>query len=114
MAVFWPSRHMFSLGVWVDGKLRLTDREPFRFRLLPDTISHKVTEGESLWTLAGKYYRGFERPSGLWWVIADFQPNGGIFDPTIQLSVGAIIFVPSIRTVAELVLGEQRQGEIGL
>lgn len=105
---------MFTLGVWVDEILRLTDRIPFRFRLLPDTVSHVVTDGDTLWTLAGRYYSGFNRPSGLWWIIADFQPDGGYFDPTIPLETGTIIFVPSVRTVTDLILGEQRSGEIGL
>jgi hypothetical protein len=97
--------------VWVDGVQRLTDRVPYRFRPLSDNIVHSVREGDSLWNLAGLFYKGFARPSGLWWVIADFQPEP-IFDPTIALMPGTILFAPSMRTVEERIFNEDRRREV--
>lgn len=112
----WPSRHMFCEGIYSSPRgsvvLMLTDRTPFRFRPLGDTITHIVKDGESLYQIAGMYYRyAFERPAGLWWVIADFQPDP-IFDPTIALVAGSILFVPSIRTIEEFVINEARREEL--
>lgn len=92
------------------GTIYLTDRVPFRYRVLPDNINHVVGAGDSWWTLAGKYYVGIPRPSGLWWVITDFQPKP-VFDPTIQLAPGQVIVVPSLRTVLERVFDERRRAE---
>lgn len=92
------------------GALWLTDRVPFRFEALSDNIQHVIGAGDSLWTLAGRYFAGIPRPSGLWWVIADFQP-APIFDPTLQLTKGSVLFIPSLRTVIERIFDERRRAE---
>jgi hypothetical protein len=106
---------MFCEGIYRDPRdlgtdvLMLTDRVPYTYRQLTDTIVHNVNGGETLWQLSGYYYRdAFQRPSGLWWVIADFQPES-IFDPTIALIAGNSIFIPSVRTVKEKILDEARR-----
>lgn len=77
------------------GRLVLVDREPFEFRQLDDTILHEVAEGESWWSLAELYYSEISaRACGLWWVIADFQPQA-VVDPTRKIANGRIVFVPS-------------------
>jgi hypothetical protein len=105
------SRHSFTLGI-TDSVVRtlLTDRVTFQFRTLADNIQHVVEEGDSLYTLAAKYYRGLPRPSGLWWVIADFQPNP-VHDPTLKLEVGRVLIIPSLRTVQEELFSEERRLE---
>ena len=106
------SRYEFTEGLRdTQGRLFLTDREPFRYRPLPDNRVHEVREGESVFSLAGRYYRPRERASGLWWIIADFQPDP-IHDPTLPLEVGRRLFVPSLRTVDELILSERRRREV--
>jgi hypothetical protein len=105
------SRHTFTSAVLDDGeRLLLTDREPFRFRSLSDNRQHVVKDGETLFSLAGRYFAPLPRPAGLWWVIADFQPDP-IHDPTVALDPGRVLVVPSMRTVIEEVFSEKRRGE---
>jgi len=105
------SRHMFTSAVLdAQGRLYLTEREPFRFRPLPDNRHHLVTEGESLFSLAGRYFAPISRPAGLWWVLADFQPEP-ICDPTLTLEPGRVVVIPSVRTVLEEIFSEARRGE---
>jgi hypothetical protein len=105
------SRYTFSSAVLDDaGRLLLTEREPYRFRSLPDTRQHVVQEGDTLFTLAGRYFQPLPRPSGLWWIIADFQIEP-IHDPTLTLDVGRLVFVPSVRVVTEEVFAESRRTE---
>ena len=90
------------------GHLALTDRERYLHRVLPDNIEHRVTEGDTLQSIAATYYAAIGRPptfsaAELWWVIADFQPDP-ILDPTIVLEPGRIVVVPSVRTVLEEIL----------
>jgi len=106
------SRHIFTKGTRLDDlgedELFLTERKSFPFEQLSDSEAHVVEAGDTLWTLAGRYYRGLPRPSGLWWVIADFQPQP-IHDPTVELAVGSIVVVPSLRVVEERVFSSERR-----
>lgn len=105
------SRHTFTSAVLDDdGRLFLTEREPFRFRAMPDTRQHVVKEGDTLFSLAGRYFSPLPRPAGFWWVIADFQPDP-IHDPTIDLDPGRILFIPSLRVIQESVFSESRREE---
>lgn len=107
------SRHTFTLGITEDDQLLLTEREPYTFRVFADNRQHVVKRGETLWTLAGRYFASLPRPSGLWWVIADFQPDP-IHDPTIELTEGAVLVIPSVRTVVEAIFSERRRIEPAL
>jgi hypothetical protein len=108
------SRYTFSSAVLdEDERLVLTDREPFRFRALPDNRQHVVKEGDTLFSLAGRYFAPLPRPAGLWWVIAEFQPDP-IHDPTLSLEIGRVVLVPSVRTVVEEVFAEKRRQEASL
>ena len=69
-----------------------------------------MKQGETLFSLAGRYFAALPRPAGLWWVIADFQPDP-IHDPTLSLEVGQVLLVPSVRTVVEEVFSEKRRQE---
>ena len=97
----WPGR---------STEFQLDEREPYRFRELPDNRLHRAREGDSLFTLAAKYFENFDRPAGLWWVIGDFQPSP-IVDPTVRLRPGALIVIPSERVVREEVFSETRRRE---
>jgi hypothetical protein len=104
------SRYTFTEATADLGPLRLTEREPFGYRPLADNRTHLIAESESLWTLAARYFAPFERPAGLWWVIADFQPDP-ILDPTRRLPVGGTLIIPSVRTVQELIFSDARRYE---
>ena len=91
-----------------DGILFLTEREPFGYQPFADNRLHVVQEGESLFTLAGRYFAPLPRPAGLWWVIADFQPEP-ILDPTIALTPGATLVIPSLQTIQAEIFNERRR-----
>jgi len=102
------SRQLYTQAhVDENGVTYLADRVPFGYVELADTIKHRVRFGDSLWTLAARYYSGMPRPAGFWWVIADFQPVP-IVDPTIALAEGTTVLVPSVRALRELVLDNGR------
>lgn len=104
------SRHTYTAGLRVGGLLVMTDRERFAFRNYQDNRVHIVREGDTLWHLAGRYFKGMPRACGLWWVIADFQPSP-IQDPTLALQAGTTLYVPSIRTVQEEIFNAKRAKE---
>ncbi len=105
------SRFSFSAAILDDAdRLFLTEREPFRFRALPDTRQHVVQQGDTLFSLAGRYFAPLPRPAGFWWILADFQPDP-IHDPTLALDLGRVLFVPSVRVITEEVFAEARRRE---
>ena len=113
MAVHRLSRYSFTAGYQEDEVFQLSDREPYRFKQFVDNVTHTVSAGDTLFTLAAKHYVGMTRPAGLWWAIADFQPDP-IIDPTIGLAIGRILFIPSTRTLIEEVFSPQRRTEARL
>jgi hypothetical protein len=105
------SRHTFTLGVLDESdRTWLTERVPYRFRVFADNRQHVVAQGDTLWTLAARYFRALPRPAGLWWIIADFQPEP-IIDPTVRLRIGSVVVIPSVRTVIERIFDETRRAE---
>ena len=104
MAVYEGSRYAHVEGrVDSEGRMYLTDRVPHRFRALRDNRVHIVSQGDTLFTIAGRYFQPLARPAGYWWAIADFQSNP-VHDPTIQLVPGSVVIVPSVRTLIEDIL----------
>ena len=100
------SRHSFTLGVRdAEGVLYLTEREPYRFRAHADNRVHVTVQGDTLFDLAGRYFAPLPRACGFWWVIADFQPDP-IVDPTLALQPGRRLFIPSLRVLTDVILGE--------
>lgn len=109
MAPRTGSRHSFTLGVLDEQDRRfLSEREPYRFREHTDTRVHVVAQGDTLASLAGRYFAPLPRACGFWWVLADFQPDP-IVDPTLELDLGRSIFVPSLRVLTDVILSEQRR-----
>jgi len=109
MPVSASSRYQFCQGVYDENEhLYLTDREPYRYVDHPDNRVHMFVEGDTLFSLAGKYFAPLPRACGYWWVIADFQPSP-IHDPTIRLKVGTRIIIPSLRVLdTEVLSGSTR------
>jgi len=114
-------RFRFCDGVTdADGRLYLTTPRPYRFVDRADNIMHVCINGDTLWGLANRYYprlavnsdgtlgSGFA-PSLLFWVIADFND---INDPTLALTAGRVLTIPSEQTVIEEILAEKRWLEV--
>lgn len=91
-----------------NGALYLSERDPFLYQPFTDNIEHKVADGDTLQSIASRYYAALPEPDLLWWVIADFQPDP-VFDPTIALAPGTTIIVPSVTTLREQIFNEARQ-----
>jgi len=107
------SRHTFTLAIKDEAApddTQLSERVPFGYRDLSDNVQYQVKEGDSLYSLAAKYFRGVTYPAQLWWVIADFQPEP-IHDPTLKLPVGKTLVIPSMRALTELIFSETRRAE---
>lgn len=108
MSVYYGSRFANVVArIDTEGRRYLTERVPFRFQARVDNIVHHVTQHDTLYTIAGRYYQTLQRPAGYWWAIADFQPNP-IRDPTIQLVPSSVVIVPSLRTLVEDILSVKR------
>lgn len=103
------SRYSFAYASQdADEDLVLYADEAYRHRDFDDNVEHVVRQGDTLFTLAGKFFSPLPRACGLWWVIADFQPSP-IHDPTVDLDPGRVLIIPSIRTLNEEVFSERRR-----
>lgn len=107
------SRYLFCTGLTdEEGRVYLSERVPFRFLKQSDNRIHTVVDGDTLFTLAHSYFNTLDRPSGLWWVIADFQPEP-IIDGTLKLTIGRVLVIPSVRFVIDTIFNESRRDEFG-
>lgn len=88
--------------------LVLSEPEPFRFVDLSDNRQYVVQDGDSYFSIAGRFFKPLARASGFWWVIIDFQPVP-IIDPTVPPAPGTVLVIPSVRTVTELIVNEARR-----
>jgi hypothetical protein len=103
------SRHRFCTAAPdEEGRLFLDDRPVYGYRDLPDNRQHVVREGDTLWGLADLYFASMPRAAGFWWAIADFQPDP-VHDPTIALTVGTTVVIPSLRTLQQEILNDARR-----
>lgn len=92
-----------------DGTTMLSDPEPFAFVAFADNGTHVVIQGDTLETVADIAYGDhFADAEAMFWVIADFQPEP-IFDPTIALTPGRIMYYPSPTVVEREILSETRR-----
>lgn len=87
------------------GRMFLSERSRFAFDIsLPGTRIHTVSQGESLHTIAWRYFSPLPDAEHLWWVIAEFQPVP-IADLTLDLEIGRTLYIPATRVVQERILG---------
>jgi nucleoid-associated protein YgaU len=100
---------MFCASVTApSARQTLTDRVPYGFRPFADNRQHRVVEGDTLWGLAGHYFAPLPRACGLWWVIADFQPQP-IHDPTLRLEPGELLWIPAQRVLQDVIFSPLRR-----
>ncbi len=107
------SRHTFTTQLELeDGRIYHSRSEPYLYRAFPDNGYYPVRGNDTLFTIAGKLYRGLdpERACGLWWVIADFQVEP-ILDSTLQLNPGRRLVYPSSRVIQTEIFAAEREGE---
>ncbi len=105
------SRYLYSEGIKdPNDNTFLTDPVPFRFREAFDNRYHEAKQGDTIFNLAGSMFPSFPRASGLYWIIADYQPII-IHDPTLRLTPGRTYIVPSERMVREEIFNEGRRIE---
>jgi nucleoid-associated protein YgaU len=76
-------------------------REAISYKSDSENQVYVVRAGDTLQTLALKFFSGFADASNLWWVIAEFQPEP-IFDPTLRLEPGSLLIIPSVTMVSYL------------
>ncbi len=109
MAVTEWSRYRYCVEYTDDdGNRYLDEREPFRYVENRNNRYHTVEAGETWWGLAHLYFAGVPRPSGLWWLLCEFQPQP-VIDPTIRLEAGSIVIVPSLQMLRIDVFSEERR-----
>lgn len=77
-------------------------REPIEFEDDSENTSYVVRAGDTLQTIANKFFGGFPDPPSMWWIIAEFQPVP-IKDPTLRLKPGSILTIPSRDLAHDLV-----------
>jgi len=71
-----------------------------------DEAMHRIVAGDTLQNLAARYYRGaFNNAAAKWWGIADLQPDP-IIDPTIALTPGRFLVIPSSGDIEGVTQGE--------
>jgi Tfp pilus assembly protein FimV len=103
------SRFRFCVGLTDEkGRPFLSEAEPYLYRSFADNVQHQVVEGDTLWSLAAKYFDGVSRPEALFWVLAQFQPEP-IHDPTLALVPGSVLVIPSLRTLLTEIFSETRR-----
>jgi hypothetical protein len=92
-----------------DGYNLTDDYVPLRLVLRDDTVAHRAGEGDTWASIAQRYYQEIsERAAGLWWIICDFQPQP-VVDPTLAITPGRIVYVPSAAMVRTEVLPFRRE-----
>lgn len=70
-----------------------------------DDVFHIVSEGETLFSIAYRYYGGVGDGVHNWWLIAEYQPEP-IVDPTAKLNPGDILVIPSTRHLLDAIAGQ--------
>lgn len=95
------SRHNFAKRyVFTESKIFREPRRRINFVERTDSRLYTIKQGDSLFNLAHRFYRSFDRPAGLWWVLMDFN---NIADPTQNLTPGDTIVIPSDDFIREQV-----------
>lgn len=93
-----------------DGNLLTLPPDPIPYLNLDDDEIHVVQQGDDLFRIAAKYYKGTRRPASFFWAIAWYQPVP-IKDAFAPLKPGREIIIPSFRTIQTLHLNASRDAD---
>lgn len=103
------SRYRFSLlAKDAAGRSFLTEPPKYGYKAFADNIQHPVSDDDTWYSIAARYYGAIENGALLGWLICDFQPEPW-HDPTVPPVTGTIVIVPGVRTVLEEILSERRR-----
>jgi hypothetical protein len=102
------SRYRYDVAFQRDDVQMMDDREPFRYRAEADNRYHTCQDGDTWWGLAYLYFQGVQRPESLWWLLCEFQPEP-VIDPTIKLTAGAVVVIPSMRLLRTKVFSDEQR-----
>ena len=109
MPVYPWSRYRYSYEYADDEDVSYIDEyEPFLYRDEADNRFHVAREGDTWWGLAHLYFQGIPRMCGMWWAIADFQPDR-VIDPTLSIAAGQTVVIPSERLVRTKLFTPERR-----
>lgn len=111
MAIFEHSRYRYAESQQDDDdKWFLTDREPYEYKDISDNVIH-IAKGDETWEhIAGQYYHNFPTGCLLYWILIDFQPDENpVIDPTLTIPAGKEIYIPSERTVRNVIFNDERR-----
>lgn len=105
------SRYLYNLE-YEDGNGAhwLGEPEPFAYSNETDNRVHVAREGDTWWGLAYVYFPSFPRAGGLWWILCDYQPEQ-VVDPTIAITPGRTLVIPSERVVRSKIFNPERRSE---
>jgi hypothetical protein len=105
------SREQFCDGITDEnGLLYLSEPAPFGYVERADNVLFVTGQGDTLASIAATRFASFPRPAGLWWAVADFQPQP-IFDPTVPLVPGTVLVLPSERLLVEEMFSQGRRDQ---
>lgn len=111
MAVYRNSRYSFSEAIPDrNGKMFLTPMKPFRYKAFADNIDHTVRQGECIEDIVDQRYPSFPNAAQLYWVLCHFQKSP-ILDPTLPLTPGQVLVLPSAHTLRTVILNPERRNE---
>lgn len=98
MATDLTSRYRFTRSMVDDISVKETiytqTREPIEFEDDVENTTYVIRAGDTLQTIANKFFVGFPNPPSMWWIIAEFQIVP-IKDPTLRLVPGSVLTIPS-------------------
>lgn len=108
MAVYRFSRYTTSQIITTrNDKLIISPRKVYRYKAFVDNIDHTVREGETIEDIVDLRYPNFPNASQLYWVLCDFQ-KVPILDPTLPLTPGSIVVLPSSHTLRTVIFSPER------
>jgi len=100
------SRYRFVNRFRFDGGVFYEQRDRVNFQNRIDNRNYTVAQGDNLFNIAFRFFRSFNRPASLWWIIMDYN---NIHDPTEELDIGSKLVIPSEEFAKEITVTIPRE-----